>query len=212
MNASGALSRTPDNAEIRLAPVSALLQRICDSTADEFTLNTVMAAMPQQSFGMLLLLMALLGAAPVVSFIGGLLLVMLSVQMICGCSQPSFPAWIADGHVTKRHLQPVLRRAIPPMKWLETIVHPRLMMPANLAKPLVGGITLVLSVRLLLTPIPTSNIPPALLIALISLAYLEQDGVLLFGSLFAACVLLGIEFGIVSHLGQAGDWFVSLLH
>ena len=41
--------------------------------------------------------------------------------------------------------------------------------------------------RLLLTPFPLSNILPAILIAFISLAYLEQDGLLLIVGLMAGC-------------------------
>ena len=38
---------------------------------------------------------------------------------------------------------------------------------------------MILNVTLVLTPIPLSNIVPALVIAVISLAYLEEDGLLL---------------------------------
>jgi hypothetical protein len=37
----------------------------------------------------------------------------------------------------------------------------------------------LLTARLLLNPIPLSNVVPAVLIALIALAYLEEDGLLL---------------------------------
>ena len=42
----------------------------------------------------------------------------------------------------------------------------------------------------LLTPVPLSNIPPAIVIALISLAYIEEDGLLLCAALLAAVVLI----------------------
>lgn len=58
----------------------------------------------------------------------------------------------------------------------------------------------MLSARLLLTPIPFSNILPALLIALISLAYLEEDGLVLSAGLLVACVVLALDLGIVWEL------------
>jgi hypothetical protein len=56
---------------------------------------------------------------------------LLAVQMILGCAEPKFPTWIANWSVTKRHLRPVLVRAIPLLEWIEKIVHPRLEAPAN---------------------------------------------------------------------------------
>jgi hypothetical protein len=58
----------------------------------------------------------------------------------------------------------------------------------------------LLSARLLLMPIPLSNILPAVLIALISLGYLEEDGVLLAISLLAAIVVLTLDLGLVWEL------------
>jgi hypothetical protein len=49
----------------------------------------------------------------------------------------------------------------------------------------------------LLMPIPLSNILPAVLIALISLGYLEEDGVLLSITLLAAVVVLALDLTLV---------------
>jgi hypothetical protein len=87
----------------------------------------------------------------------------------------------------------VLARAVPILEWFEKLVHPRLATPANLTKRLVGVVVMLLTIRLLISPFPMSNIPPSLLIAVISLAYVEQDGLLLLGAVLASCILLRIE-------------------
>ena len=56
---------------------------------------------------------------------------------------------------------------------------------------------LLLTAVLLLTPIPLSNIAPAVLIVLISLAYIEQDGLLLWFAFSAAIILVGIASAAV---------------
>jgi hypothetical protein len=61
----------------------------------------------------------------------------------------------------------------------------------------VGLVVLLLSAVLLLTPIPFSNIAPAILVVLISLAYIEEDGLLLCVSFFGAFVLVGIASAAV---------------
>jgi hypothetical protein len=195
-----------------IMPVSAVLRRLNDDAApDHFTLKWLMSSMPQQSFGMLLFLMALVASAPVISIVGGLLLVALAVQMIFGCVEPKFPNWIANRQLAKRHLKPMLVRAIPVLEWLEAAVHPRWTMPAEVTGRLVGVVVLLLTIRLLISPFPMSNIPPGLIIALISLGYLERDGLLLLIAIFAACILLGIDLSILSQLGRGADWIRSLL-
>src|SRR5262249_55963164 len=54
-----------------------------------------------------------------------------------------------------------------------------------------------LTAVLLLTPVPLSNVAPAAVISLISLAYVEEDGLLLSVALLAAIVLVGIESAAV---------------
>ncbi len=65
-----------------------------------------------------------------------------------------------------------------------------------MTKRVVGIAVMMLTARLLLG-IPLSNILPAILIALISLAYLEEDGVMLSIGLLAGIVVLAIDLGLV---------------
>jgi hypothetical protein len=58
------------------------------------------------------------------------------------------------------------------------------------AKHAVGVIILLLAVVLLLTPVPLSNVAPATVISVISVAYLEEDGLLLSAAFLAAIILI----------------------
>ena len=83
------------------------------------------------------------------------------------------------------------RRAIPMLRYLEKAVYPRWPATVEATKRVVGVIVLLLTAVLLLTPVPLSNVAPAMVIALIALAYIEEDGLLLSVALFAAIVLIG---------------------
>jgi len=61
----------------------------------------------------------------------------------------------------------------------EKVVYPRWPAPFEPTKRLVGAVVLILSASLVFVPIPLSNVIPAPVIALISLAYLEEDGLML---------------------------------
>ena len=56
---------------------------------------------------------------------------------------------------------------------------------------------MLLSARLILTPVPLSNVLPALVIALISLAYAEEDGLMLLICLLAGFVVVAIDLTLV---------------
>jgi hypothetical protein len=156
-----------------------------------------MGRLQKQSFGLIMLLLAIVAVAPAISVLGGLLLLIPAFQMIAGRSAPVFPRWIADRPLPTKHLGAVVQHAISVLKYLEKVVRPRWPTPPELTKRVVGIFVVLLSARLLLMPIPLSNILPAILIALISLGYLEEDGVLLSISLLAAVVVLTVDLGLV---------------
>ena len=60
------------------------------------------------------------------------------------------------------------------------------------------------------TPIPLSNVVPALVIALISLAYLEEDGLLLSIALLAAVIVLTVELVVVWETVRGAKWIIGL--
>ena len=99
--------------------------------------------------------------------------------MIAGKPAPVFPRCIAVRPLPTRHLAALVQRAVPVLRYLEKLIHPRWPTPFEATKRVVGAVVVILSVTLVFTPIPLSNVVPAPVIALISLAYLEEDGLLL---------------------------------
>jgi hypothetical protein len=64
-------------------------------------------------------------------------------------------------------------------------------------KRIVGLVILLLAVRLLVVPIPLSNMLPAALISLIALSYLEEDGLMLVLALVIAAAVLALDAKIL---------------
>jgi hypothetical protein len=179
-------------------PVSDVLQGLHDEApTDDFTLSWLMASLNERSFGLIILLLAVAAATPGLSFVAGLLLVIPSFQMIAGQSAPVFPQRIATRPVPTRHLAVLVRRAVPLLRYTEKAMRPRWPTSLVATKRIVGAVVMMLSATLILTPIPLSNVIPALVIALISLAYLEEDGLLLAIALVTGCIVLALEVGAV---------------
>lgn len=158
-----------------------------------FTLDWMLAKLGRQSSGLIILVLALLAAAPGVSIPAGLLLLVPATQMVAGRSRPQFPKWIVGRPLPSRSLSAILQRAIPALKLLERVVRRRGPIPGGAGAPIVGLIIVLLTIRLLTNPLPFSNVPPALLIALISLAHIEEDGLLLSIALAISLLMLSAD-------------------
>jgi hypothetical protein len=60
------------------------------------------------------------------------------------------------------------------------------------------------------SPIPLSNVVRALVIMLISLAYLEEDGLLLLIALLSALILLTVAFVMLREAVRGAKWLSGL--
>ena len=180
-------------------PSSRLLQEIIRlAPADYITIGWLTSILHRHSFGIIMLCLGLLAMTPVGSTVPGLILVVMAVQLIVGRAEPVFPHFIMMRRLPTKQLLWLGDRTIHILKYLEKAVHPRWPMTFEVAKRAVGIIILLLTVVLLLMPVPLSNIPPAMVISLISFAYVEEDGLLLSAALLAAIIIIGI--------GSAAVW------
>ena len=191
------MSRPPDS-EPRLVTGSALLQELHDGVPPgQFTLQWLVSRLHKQSFPAIIFLLAIVAVVPGVSLIAGLLLLVPTVQMIAGQPAPTFPRRIATRPLSTDKLNACLRRIIPILKVVEVAIHPRWPRAVTVPKRIVGLVILLLAVRLLVVPIPLSNMLPAALISLIALSYLEEDGLMLVLALVIAVAVLALDAKIV---------------
>lgn len=171
-------------------PTSVILEGLLRDAPAAVTLEWIVASLRERSFGIVMLLIALLALVPGISPLVGIMLAIPAVQMILGRGEPVLPRRLATRRVSTARLGRVLSRVIPALKRLERIVRPRWGTPFEMTKRVVGFVILLLG-GTLLAPLPFSNIIPALAIMLIAFAYLEEDGVLL-------CLALGAAAGSIA--------------
>jgi hypothetical protein len=180
------------------APSSRVLQEVIRRAPPEYvTVGWLTSTLPH-SFGIIMLCLGLLATTPVGSTVPGIILAIMAVQLIVGRAEPVFPHFIMTRRLPTKQLRWLGDRAIHVLKYLEKAVHPRWPMTFEVAKHAVGVMVLLLTVVLLLTPVPLSNVAPAMVISLISLAYVEEDGLVLSVGFLAAIILVG--------LGSAAVW------
>jgi hypothetical protein len=188
----------PANTKNR-APSSRVLQEVIRQAPPGYvTVGWLTSTLHRHSFGIIMLSLGLLAMTPVGSTVPGLILAVMAVQLIAGRAEPVFPQFIMTRRLPTKQLLRLGGRAIHVLKYLEKLVHPRWPRAFEAAKRAVGVMVLLLTVVLLLTPVPLSNVAPAMVISLISLAYIEEDGLLLSVGFLAAIILIG--------LGSAAVW------
>ena len=202
---------TPPSDGRALVPVSVLLQRLHDEApTDHFTLGWLMGSLHKRSFGIIMFLLAVVALAPGISIVAGLLLMISAFQMIEGRPAPVFPRRIASRPLPTRHLAALVQRAVPVLRYLEKMIHPRWPTPLEATKRIVGTIVMILNITVVFTPIPLGAVVPALVIALISLAYVEEDGLLLSIALLAAVIVLMVAAAAVWQTVLGAEWISRL--
>lgn len=179
------------------------------------SIGDLVAALGDQSFGLLILALALPNALPG-PLIPGLSLPFalgigaLGLQLAWGLHAPMLPAWLKRLSLEQQRFRRFVDRAEPLLRRLERWLRPRPSpLTAGPGERLVGVALVALSIVLAL-PIPFGNTPVALSIIVIALGLLEGDGLALLvgvgagaaaGAWNAGLVLAGAElFHAAAHL------------
>jgi hypothetical protein len=115
---------------------------------DHFTLGWLMGSLRKRSFGIVMLLFGLAAVAPGVSVVAGLLLMIPAGQMMLGHASPFFPRRIADHPFPVRHLAALMQRAVPVLRYLEKMIHPRWHTALDASGRFVGVMVMILSIAL----------------------------------------------------------------
>lgn len=172
-------------------PTSVVLGELLHEAPPDLSVGAIMDRLEERSFGLVVLLLALIALVPGLSSVIGVLLTAPAVQMMLNRRRPVLPRFIADRRAPTRRLAALIGRLLPSLRFIETLIRPRWPTPFRATKRVVGAIVLLLSLTLV-APIPLSHIIPAGAIMLVALAYLEEDGVMLAISLVIALVSLAI--------------------
>lgn len=173
-------------------PTSEVLDGLLEEAPGErVTIAWLLDSLSERSFGIVMLIMGLVALVPGASAVIGVLLAFPALQMILARKSPAFPGFIARRQVPTPRLARLIARINPGLRRLERLIRPRWPTPFEATKRVVGFVVLLLGITLLV-PVPFSHVIPALVIMLLSLAYLEEDGVVLCVALAAALASLSI--------------------
>ena len=177
----------------RRVPTSVILDNLArDAPSGEVTLGWIIENLRERSFGIVMLLIGLVGLLPGVSTFAGVLLAIPAIQMLLGRDEPVLPARVTNRRFSTKRLTRLLARVTPGLRLIERAVRPRWRIPLGTRKRLVGLLALLLGGTLLI-PVPFSHLLPIVAIMLLAFAFLEEDGLILTIAVAIALVSLAIS-------------------
>jgi hypothetical protein len=187
-------------------PTSVQLARMLDrAEGPRVSIGWLVEQLGRRSFGLTLLVMAVVGFVPGASTVVGLLMAWPAIQMVLGHETAVLPDLVARREIEVGRLAPIIGRVAPWLAWLERLIQPRWTPPFHTTKRLTGIVMLLLGLSMIV-PVPFGHVVPGLVVMLLALAYLEEDGVALLLALAAAVVSLAITGVTVWGTVETIDW------
>ncbi|WP_082070082.1 exopolysaccharide biosynthesis protein [Bradyrhizobium sp. LTSP885] len=199
MSSLATLSAMPTSSGTPLAPTrtSELLEELVAQAPDgPVDLEWLLGHLDRRSFGLLLLLLGLLVIIPGVATIATLALLFPAVQMVLGRSAPSFPRFLSKRQFDFKRFKRFTVLVLPMLQAIERVSRPRWNARRDVTDRLIGLVVFLLALSAG-WPLPLVNVIPGIVVVLIAIAYLQEDGLLLVVGLAAALMsLLGLGWTV----------------
>ena len=186
---------------------SELLEELVAKAPDApVDLEWLLGHLEKRSFGLIVLLLGLLVIIPGVATIAIIAIFFPTVEMMLGRSTPTFPPFLSKRPFDFERFKRFTEKIRPVLRAIERVSRPRLTLPHAVADRLVGAIVFVLAVSAL-WPLPLASVVPGIVMVLIAIAYLQEDGLLLLvGAAAATLSLLAFGWTVWSSAGAVMKW------
>ncbi|MGE0253057.1 MAG: exopolysaccharide biosynthesis protein [Alphaproteobacteria bacterium] len=163
-----------------------------DGPSSSVTVSEIVAALRHRSYGGLILILAVVALVPGISIVGGLMIVVPAAQMMIGLPYPRLPGRLGRTRLGVERLRGAVARMLPIILYVERFVRPRWAWATRPpAENAIGALTILLAVVLFI-PLPFTNFMPAVAMIVISLGFLERDGVIVSLGLVTSVIALAI--------------------
>ena len=192
---------------------SDLLVRLMEEAPrDSVDLDWLLGHLEKRAFGLLLFILAIAIPVPGLGIVASLVIAFPAVEMMLARDRPTLPRFLTKRPFDTKRFSKWAERSLPMLRRVERVSRSRWHTPVEATKRAVGLLVLALAISAI-GPLPLINIPPALTIALVAIAYLQEDGLLL-GLAFAIGILLLAVFGFLiwTSTGAVESFFAGWIH
>ncbi|WP_213742568.1 exopolysaccharide biosynthesis protein [Bradyrhizobium sp. dw_411] len=175
---------------------SDLLKRLIDEVPkDTVDLDWLLGHLQKRAFGLLLLILAIAIIIPGLGVVASFAMVFPAVEMLLGRDRPTLPHFLTKRPFAAQRFTKWAARALPVLRAIERVSRSRWHTPAAATKRTLGLLVLLL-VLSGIWPLPLINVVPAITIAVLAIALLQEDGLLL-AVAFSVGILSLLAFGLL---------------
>ena len=176
----------------------------------KLSLDDMVAAFGNRAFGILYLLFGLPNCFPMppgIPVLCGIVVGVVSLQMLAGSEALVLPRWLGTRRVDKALLARVITRSAKPLGMLEQFARPRYpLLSGKTMRRAIGVAGLALAVALM-APIPLfGGIPAGIAVTILGLAFAQRDGALIgFGIVVATPIALAVTSAMMFAVVQGAS-------
>jgi hypothetical protein len=149
------------------------------------TIGEMMRALGERGFGLLIVFFSLpcFIPPPGLAELFGIPVLILGFQMLCGRHSPRLPGFIERRSLKRETVLKIVTLVQPRLQRIEAVLKPRWVQLFSPRMDRLLGLFVVLCAVAIIFPFPGTNMPVGLALIIISLAVMEEDGVVLSGGL-----------------------------
>jgi hypothetical protein len=175
---------------------SDLLKRLIDEAPkDTVDLDWLLGHLQKRAFGLLLLILAIAMIIPGLGIVASVAIVFPATEMMLGRDRPTLPRFLTKRPFATQRFTTWATRALPVLRAVERVSRSRWHTPPGATKRAVGLLVLLLAISGI-WPLPLINVLPAVTIAVLAIALLQEDGLLL-ATAFCVGILSLLVFGFL---------------
>jgi hypothetical protein len=168
---------------------SEILARLARETQlEKVDVGTLLDALKDRSFGIIIILFALPNAILPVAWVLGTPILLFSIQMMLGWREPWLPALLTRPQLSRETFAKLMDYVSRHLSMIESWLKPRWSWLTSPAMERVIGAYLTFLTIVLLVPVPFGNALPSFGIAIIAAGLLEKDG---------AAIVVGSMIGLI---------------
>ena len=187
---------------------SDLLARVArENDAASISVGTLVEALKDRSFGVIIILFALPNVILPITWILGTPILLFAVQMVMGWQQPWLPNFMKRQEIGRDTFNKIVSYVVRYLAMIESWLKPRWTFLTTGSMERVIGAYLAFLTLVLLVPVPFGNALPAFGIAIIAAGLIEKDGVAI---VVGALIGLAGAFYVVALIGGLVAAFKSI--
>jgi len=178
----------PDGSRAETERASEILARLARTQLESIDVGTLLEALKDRSFGIILILFALPNAILPVAWVLGTPILLFAIQMTMGRQEPWLPDIMRRPRLSRETFVRLMAYVARYLAIIESWLKPRWNWLTTDRMERVIGAYLIFLTLVLLVPVPFGNALPSFGIAIIAAGLLEKDG---------AAIIVGSIIGLI---------------